>query len=39
MKKGTKIAIIVGIIIFIIVALIAFFVIRDLKQEEKLNCS
>ena len=37
MKKVTKIAIIVGIIIFVIVALIAFFVIRDLKQEEKLN--
>lgn len=37
MKKGTKIAIIVGIIILVIVALIAFFVIRDLKQEEKLN--
>lgn len=37
MKKGTKFAIIVGIIILVIVALIAFFVIRDLKQEEKLN--
>lgn len=37
MKKGTKIAIVVGVIVIAIVAIFAFMVMNDLKQEENLN--
>lgn len=37
MKKGTKIAIIVGVIVIAIVAIFAFMVMNDLKQEENLD--
>lgn len=37
MKKGTKIAIIVGVIVIAIIAIFAFMVMNDLKQEENLD--
>lgn len=37
MKKGTKIAIVVGVIVIAIVAIFAFMVMNDLKQEENLD--
>lgn len=37
MKKGTKIAIVVGVIVIAIVTMFAFMVMNDLKQEENLD--
>ncbi len=37
MKKGTKIAIIIGIIVIAIIAIFAVMIVKDLKQEEKLT--
>lgn len=37
MKKGTKIAIIAGVIVIAIIAIFAFMVMNDLKQEENLD--
>lgn len=37
MKKGTKIAIIVGVIVIAIIAVFAFMIVKDLKQEENLD--
>lgn len=37
MKKGTKIAIIIGIIIIAIVAVFVVMIVKDLKQEKTLN--
>lgn len=37
MKKGTKIAIVVGIIAIAIIAIFAFMIVNDLKQEENLD--